>query len=291
VGAIVPALFKEDDLPYVYSFGSLTKNLIGIGSPALAGILIGLLSIDKFFIINAGSFLFSGLLVSMIHLPSVQNAEEKNSTDKNFLQHTKDGFIFLIHYKTILILIATLSLVNFLVVPFSVILPLLSDHVYNAGSGGYGILQSSIAVGMLIGAMVAPVTYKYTKSIFRKSFIPGYFIGASVLILGFVNRFYIGVVILLLIGLCADIISNNVTTYLAQEIPNKFLGRCSGIINTVLTVVTPLSLSLFGFLIERYSVLRIIKGMGLGLFLVLLIGVLFIVAIKDSVSSDINPAS
>jgi len=113
-----------DDLPSAIALNSSVFNLGRALGPALAGILVAAVGVADAFLLNGLSFV--GVLVGLLltRLPPHEMEEKPPRMDK----HLREGFGYIKHEKTILILLSLIGVTAFLAMPFTQMLPLFATY-------------------------------------------------------------------------------------------------------------------------------------------------------------------
>lgn len=151
ISSAIPVIVEEKYLKDANTLNQMTSQLINIFGPILAGILIAFMSIDLLFFINGLSFLICALIESFIVIPKL--VENKNTKDVS--SQFKEGLIYVVKDKPLFYLVmAGGVIINFFLAPLSIYETILSTKILNVGSTGYGMMNSALSMGALIGALL-----------------------------------------------------------------------------------------------------------------------------------------
>ena len=153
-GSFVPNLVARPQLVVANSISQMTSQVTNIIGSALAGVLILLIGNINIFYLDSFSFLFSAASLSFITRPGRVAGATLSVSGREVLYRMKEGLRLMVNTELILILTATMAIMNFALGPVNVLFPILSEKILRAGAAGFGFLMSGLSFGMLIGAIV-----------------------------------------------------------------------------------------------------------------------------------------
>jgi MFS family permease len=142
--SVVPETVSRGRLQQANALLSLTRGVVGLGAPALAGILIATVGTGIVFAIDSASFLVSAFFLLLLPLPTLPMRLGQAS----FLRELADGWQEL---KTRTWLWA--SIIAFAALNMGV--AVLVVHRDLGGARDWGLILSGSAAGVLVGASVA----------------------------------------------------------------------------------------------------------------------------------------
>ncbi|HEX6331248.1 MAG TPA: MFS transporter [Actinomycetota bacterium] len=146
--AAFPNLVEPRDLgPANALFGSLWGTMLAVGA-ALGGIVAAALGRDAAFLIDAGTFLVSGLLIARIRRPMSELRTEE--PERNVVRATTETVRYARRDRRVLALLGVKAGFG-LAAGVLVLIAVLAREEFEAGDVGIGILMSARGVGALIG--------------------------------------------------------------------------------------------------------------------------------------------
>ncbi|BCZ48381.1 MFS transporter [Clostridium gelidum] len=285
-GSSIPNIVHKKNIIKINSIKQTLSSLGSILAPSIGGIVISFISIKYFIIINAFSFLISGISQYFINYninnTSVFSTSNKTKLSVNsILQNTKESIGY-IKTQSLIIILTIYSMVgNFLIyLGFVIPMPYLVLKCFNLGSTQYGIIQSGISIGAVIAAIllsIIPLPEKKFKLVMYSSLVfcaPFILLGIGAIM----NMIHISksilfvymVVVTFMYG-SGTVLINVPTNAIQQEnIENSYLGRVLGFQNTFGGIITPVSMILSGKLIGMVApyILPLISGV---MFIILVI--------------------
>ncbi|AJT43093.1 MFS transporter [Psychromicrobium lacuslunae] len=133
------------------SINSSIFQLGGMIGPAIAGIMLTAVGGGWAFVVNAVACVFTvTMLAVMKGSDLVRSAPAPRS--KGMLA---EGARYLVRKPAILYSTIMASFVAVFALSLPVMMAAFADHVFNSGAGGYGLLNTLVAVGALIGALAS----------------------------------------------------------------------------------------------------------------------------------------
>lgn len=274
INGMIPNIINDKELLSKVNAKSQTvSSLASLLGPIIGGILYENLNLFVFIILNAVSFLVSGISEMFI---VVTNAQESKSSNDN-ISTNSDVKHFLKKRTDIYRLIISCSCVNFfLAFGFTVPMPFIVNNVYKYTAVEFGVLKSALVTGSLFASFVFSIkkTKRNIQDVYYKS-IAG--LGSVYVLFSLsyyvTSNYRIIILFVLFMMSSALMVSINVPlkTMLQKEIPNEIIGRVFGILNIYLSIASPFGNVISGLLIDRINSLIIPFFSGVTLLVIVLI--------------------
>ncbi|TCO35554.1 putative MFS family arabinose efflux permease [Kribbella steppae] len=155
--SFVTELVGKDRVRNAISMVSSTFQLGSLIGPALGGILLGTLGTGWAFTLNSVTFLasISALLMMREHEMPGLHAARRASAGMRIRDGLKDGVRYAFHEPAVRWAIALVGIYGMFAISLPVTLTAFADRVFHTGATGYGVLNSVVAVGALIGALLS----------------------------------------------------------------------------------------------------------------------------------------
>jgi len=192
--AIIAELVGKEHIMNAISLRSTGYNIIHLGAPALAGVIID--RFDFAFIYYLMSvFSLLGLIFTLF-LPriTVQIAKGRNA-----LRQLIDGFKYARRETHILFIIIFTMVVAVLMMPYSRLLPVYVDDILKVGATGYGLLLSASAVGGIVGSLVIDSLPSKKRGLLL--LIDVTVLGLAVMMFAFSRNWHFSLAVIVLVGL------------------------------------------------------------------------------------------
>ena len=147
---VIPRIVPDEELEKANSLSSISWDFATLVGPALAGILVTVISAPVVLLLDAGSFVLMGAVaISLPHMQRVltgQNAVENRRTLLGF------GIIFRVKALRFLTILTLLFL--FAQGLAEVAVPVYSQKILGTGAVGYGLLMSAFGIGSLLALLL-----------------------------------------------------------------------------------------------------------------------------------------
>ncbi len=218
--ALVPQLVAREELKAASAVDFFVGNMARIAGPALGGILIAASSVTVSYAVDLASFVFSALVLSLMHPPPALSQKVRPS-----LRAITDGFRYA---KSRQELIGTYLVdVNamFFAMPMA-LFPEMSERY--GGAKALGLLYAAPAAGSLVASLTSGWTrhvHRHGRAVTLAAAVWGLAIAAF----GFAEALWVAVLFLAVAG-GADAISGIFRSTIWNEtIPDHLRGRLAGI--------------------------------------------------------------
>lgn len=270
MGASIPNIVDDKSLVKVNSLNQAVSSMAQIGGPFLGGIIFALVDIKLFLVVNAISFVLSGISEMFIdfNLNKVEKEDknrEKDEVIKGFSEEFKEGFTFLKGRKVLSIIFGFSIFLNFfLALGVTVPFPYIVNNIINLSPKKFGILEAMIPLGMMIGSIILSMLpekeKKYKSLVIGIMFISVTCISIALPVLPrFVElsksvHFIYYIIFLLIGGISIVYVNIPIFVIMQRETPDNIRGRIFGLLQTIAMGINPIGLILSGLLIEKIPV-------------------------------------
>lgn len=287
IEAAKPNIVSEKRLVSMNSINKIIEASSSILGPMVGGIVFAFLNIRFFMVINGFSFIISAILQLFIdfkfnYSPRKEENEEKKKS--GFAADMLEGLSYVKKRKYILNLFGVFVVLNFFIgLSITVPVPYIINNVLKLSAKFYGIIESALPVGMILGALVikkimGKVSYqKIIKSTNVILSICMAAIGFSVVLHYQIynNMFYLVYLILVMIitGIVIAFINIPIFYLLQTTISDEFRGRVLSLGMSAAKMILPAGLVIAGAFIGSIPeyILPMAGGIGLCIYSLLCI--------------------
>lgn len=261
INSAIPSIVAKDDLMEANSFNRLLMTITFMISPMLAGALFGWFGISLILLSNSISFILSAISEAFIDLKSPNKKTEFSFG--SFVTDLKEGASFIVNHRLIRKIISLSFVANAFFSPALTIgLIYIASMVIKVSEVQLGILQSSLMVGSMAGAILAGAVgkkFSLTKTLYVAMIV----MGVNVCLIGVISlplylQLFSSTLVpyLTLIALAIAIVSAAVVTNVAmstlmqKEVPLEIMGRVSSVKETASMCATPVGQLVFAFMMD-----------------------------------------
>ena len=270
----------------------LVRNAVSLNSgnfqlarmlgPAVAGVVISLVGSGWAFAINSVTYLavITGLL--MMRTSELQ----PQPRPKRGPGQIREGLRYVRSQPQLLWPIVLVFFVGTFGYNFAIILSAYTKNVFHAGAGTYGLLNTAMAAGSVVGALLAARRATGRLSVLFAAAI-GF--GALLVLLGLTPWFWAFVVLLVVTGLVSVTFNTlgNTTVQLSSD--PELRGRVMSLYMLVFMGGTPLGSVLVGWVTDKYGApLALVLSGGVCVIAAIAAGVLAARSIGVSVELDLH---
>ena len=147
--SIIPNLVRKKDLVAAAAFTAVAFNVARFAGPAVAGIVIEVLSPAMAILFNALSYMLIVAAWFFIRLP----AREKQLNNKTFIADIRDGFHYVIGKRALFYMFVLLTVVSFFIRPVAFMLSAFVGAVYESGPITLALFTSAMGIGAVLAGL------------------------------------------------------------------------------------------------------------------------------------------
>lgn len=264
--SLLPLLVKREDVPNAIAMNSMQFNLARVIGPVLAGIALAAWGAAVCFLVNGLSFLAVIVSLLLIRTPQVRTEAEKGG----ILDEMKDGFRFVAHRPTLLVLTFLAFAGTFLGMPIVTFLPVVAKSIFGLGARGYAWMMTTYGLGSVTGALfVATMVHTAKKGKIALSLQLTF----ACLLIGFAfsRSLPLSLVISFLAGVCIVGVIALYSSLVQLTTSDAMRGRVMSIFMLAFRGGMPLGNLIAGYVAQRWSITLALAINGVVLAIVALI--------------------
>src|SRR4051794_1390287 len=235
----------RDELPNAIALNSSLFNIARIVGPALAGVLIAAVGAGWCFAINTGSFL--AVLAGLLAMRQSEMFPLRDRRKPTFWRGTREGFVYAIHNRTVMVILAMMVVFASVCFNFNIILPLLAKTTLDAGPRTFGVISACFGAGALVGALWAAAVSRAT---WRVMFVGAGGFAVSELLLAPVHSTVAAGVLLFVTGIFFTSFSANSNAVIQLASADHVRGRVLGLYYYAWNGLAPLGALLVGWMCD-----------------------------------------
>jgi len=251
-GASVVLLVPKEQLARVQGFNQALHGGLNIISAPLGAYLLSVLPMQRILGIDVGTALLAILILIFIQIPQPERVSAAPST---FWQDFKAGFLYIIAWRGLVILLGLVMVINFFYSATEPLTPLLITNHFEGGAGQLGWWLSSFAAGTVLGGVVLGVWGGFKRKVVTAQ-LGLILMGVSTAIVGMVpsDLFLIGLIANSAVGFLLPIINGSFGATLQSVILPEMQGRVFAFIFSAAMLVSPLALVIAGPFADAFGI-------------------------------------
>jgi len=241
INAITPTMVPKDKISRMNGFNYLFSSLISIVGPVLGALLYELFQGDITLIlwIDVITFIIAFIPLLITKIPKVERSPLEEKKD-SFLFEFKTGIKTIRLIPGLLTLLLLSMLLNFLLMPFNVLLPLYVDLIHGGSAADFAFVMVFFQAGMVLGAVLTSVKKEWKRKVFTYF---GSLMVITVLISGYmfapVGWFLFLGIGNFVVGFLLPIANTIYMTIIQTTVPNDKMGRVISIDQSISSLIAP----------------------------------------------------
>jgi DHA3 family macrolide efflux protein-like MFS transporter len=251
VSAITPTMVPKNKLSRMNGLNSFSSGAMNLIGPVIAALLLTIWEIHQILWIDAFTFVVALIPLLIITIPSVSKIQEQTREKPSFTKELTLGLAFIKSARGLLPLLFTATMLNFLLVPLSTLLPyyIKVDHLGRAEDLAF--ISACFGAGALSGGLLMSITKGFKKKIATGIiFVYVVFLGYSIIALTPTGMFWLMAMGALIGSFAPPIFNVSLLTILQVVVPLQMQGRVNSVLNTLATAAMPLGMIISGPLAE-----------------------------------------
>lgn len=268
-------IVEEKNIMQAITINGSLFQLVKVIGPLLGGSVAGIFSPNVSIAINAIAFTISGILLTRIKVQEIETSVEIEATQSGFLGSWKEGWQIVLNSKILLasIIFGIFSVLTIQMIDAQIVT--LFSEVFPNKPEFTGWAISAIGIGSLFVIILLNKLKKISKF--------GWFFGTGSLLIGVMTvgfgflsdfNFIVLAIFLSIIGGIGNGLTFTAVNYIIQtEPPKEAIGRVTGIIDSLMSILFIAGPLLGGLLITQLGVLTAFKTIGLALSIIGIAGI------------------
>jgi MFS family permease len=270
----VSELVPDHHLTNAVALNSTSFQSARLVGPAVAGLLIALVGTGWVFLINGFSFIAILLAISLMRADQLRYRDLAATPPGGMLQ----GFRYIAANRQILIAMLMFMLIGTFAINFPVYLSTMGVKEFGVGAGRFGLMTSMIAVGSVLGALMAA---NREQPGMRHLLLGALLLGCALSLAALMPGLVSFCLVLVLVGVSAQTFMTSVNSAVQMWTIPVMRGRVISIVFALSVGGTPLGALSVGWVADSFGP-RLAMGVGaaagflaagVGLFYVLRYGI------------------
>ena len=266
----VSELVAGPNLSNAVALNSASFNAARLIGPAVAGLLVAAVGAGWVFLINAATF--GAVLLSLMMLR--KDKLYRNERAKRHRGGLVDGFRYVRRRPDILVILVMVFLIGTFGLNFPIFISTMSVTVFHQGAGEYGILSSVMAIGSVVGALLAA---RRERPRIAMLFAGAAMFGAGCALAAVMPTYWLFALALIVIGVSSQTLMTTANGTVQMTTDPVLRGRVMAIYMAIFMGGTPIGAPIVGWVADTFGP-RWAMGVGAASgFLAALVGVFYLV--------------
>ena len=236
-------LVGPGDLTNAVGVSSTTNNAARIAGPAIAGVLIAVVSLASCFFANALSYLVGIVAFALLRRDQLIRTPPKPRAKRE----VRDGLVEVWRDPRLRTPLLMTVVIGTFAYENQISMPLIAKYTFDGDAGAYGVLSSAMGVGSVLGGLVVA---RSGRSTHRRLGGAAMLLGVAMLAASLMPTFAAMVVAMVVVGAASIgfITMGNTTIQLSS--PDDMRGRVMALYVTAIIGTTPIGGPIIGWIGE-----------------------------------------
>ena len=244
--SFVSVLVPPKLLPNAVALNTANFNLARLTGPALAGVLVAAVGSAWAFGINAASFVF---MIAALVLMRASEFEESPRAQRG-PGAMREGLRYVASHRQILLTIILVFFIGTFGFNFPIILTAYTGTIFTGDSALYGLLNSMMAAGSVIGALLA--ARREIVSMSRLAVAAAAF-SAMLIVLALIGQLYLFMAALVVTGLASVSFNAMANSSVQLQADPMLRGRVMSLYFMVMMGTTPVGALIVGWITDHWG--------------------------------------
>jgi MFS family permease len=245
--SFVAELVGEANLSNAVALNSTSFNIARTIGPAVAGILIAAVGTGWVFLINAASFVAVLCSLGFLRVAELHRGGTRATKARGSLV---EGFRYVWRRPDLKAVLFMLFLIGTFGLNFAIFISTMAVTAFHAGAGHYGVLSSMLAIGSVIGALLAARRANPDITVLLTSAATFGFGCAVAAMMPSYGLFGLALVI---IGVSAQTFTTSTNSFVQLSTDPSMRGRVIAILLAIALGTTPLGAPLVGWVADTFG--------------------------------------
>ncbi|MDR3565973.1 MAG: MFS transporter [Negativicutes bacterium] len=274
--AVIPLVVAKKELQRANALSQMVAGAVAIIGPLLGASGMAFWGYVGVLVFNGCSYILSGIAAMFLRIGAGE-VVAKESVFSALAQ----GFRYIWSDERVSVVVIVVAVIHVFVGSIVVVMPFLAPLLAGSGIHNLGVLQAALGGGMIIGAVYVS---KYGRGYFSglTLFCAIAVMGVGIVMLGTLQLIHIRFLVIyavccIIIGMCIAVVSVFWRTIAQICVPEDMTGRVFSVLSTTGNISLPISMAIFGVLLNYVAPASLLVFAGVCL---LLIGIVLVYNIR-----------
>lgn len=275
--AVYPKIISKEKYTLATSLNQSISQIAQIIGMAAAGFIIGLIGTGGAIMIDATTFIISGIILSFLNLKQSTSSEKMELSFKNYVIDLKEGLHYFKSHKLVLVICLLGSLMNVVVFPIGSFQAVYINDTLGLAAIALSVSSIAFSLGMALTSYLYP---KMSKHIPRyKLFLGSWGVLMVLLIaLSLNGPHFIPTVIWIMLfltfflsGCSLALLNIAANVSFMEHVEENYLARIGGLFNSMVMLATPIASFFFALIAKFLNISQIFLLTGISGMILLIV--------------------
>jgi DHA3 family macrolide efflux protein-like MFS transporter len=247
-------MVPKEHLSRVAGFNQVLSGSINIIGAPLGALFMSLWTLDKVILIDVFTAILAIGPLFFVKIPQPVKQLENRVGVKSVIKDMKEGLDYLRGWKSLVAIVIMALAIKIALTPAFSLLPLYINQHFGATAAQYSLTEACAGAGIIVGGLIIGVWGGFKKKIV--TMLGGLLgMGVSLFALGLLspNMFIMTTVLAFLVGAMIPLFDGPYLGILQAKVAPEMQGRFFAILSSIITLTSPISLSIAGPLSDRFG--------------------------------------
>lgn len=275
--AVYPKIISKEKYTLATSLNQSISQIAQIIGMAAAGFIIGLMGTGGAIMIDATTFIISGIILSFLNLKQSTSSERMELSFKNYVIDLKEGLHYFKSHKLVLVICLLGSLMNVVVFPIGSFQAVYINDTLGLAAIALSVSSIAFSLGMALTSYLYP---KMSKHIPRyKLFLGSWGVLMVLLIaLSLNGPHFIPTVIWIMLfltfflsGCSLALLNIAANVSFMEHVEENYLARIGSLFNSMVMLATPIASFFFALIAKFLNISQIFLLTGISGMILLIV--------------------
>ena len=248
-------MVPENQLARIQGLNQLLQGILNIIAPVLGAVLVEFMPLHSVLALDLSTAALAVFILAFIKIPQPLADPKADHVGSSIWTEMSNGFRYVWNWAGLKKILILAVLINAISMPAIVLLPLLVKNEFGGGAMEIATMQSSWAVGFLVGGLLLSTWGGFRNKVLTAS-LAMLGSGIGMLIVGVApgRMFLVAVSGILIAGLMNVLMNGPAFALLQTIVDANMQGRVMSLVISLANAITPLSLMFAGPLSEHMGI-------------------------------------
>jgi len=248
-------MVPEEQLTRVQGLNQLLQGLINIAAPVLGALLIAILPLHAVLAVDLGTAMLAVLPLLLIAIPQPEVDHSQVEKKATVWEDMRTGLRYVWDWAGLRNIVMLAVFINLISLPAITLMPLLVKNEFAGGAMEIASMQSSWAVGFLVGGILLSVWGGFHRKILTAN-LAMFGTAIGLVMVGFAHNlaFEMALVGIFIAGMMNVLLNGPAFALLQTVVADDMQGRVLSLVISLANAMTPIGLLIAGPVAEKTGV-------------------------------------